>query len=175
MCMPTTNNCPSGSYFNGYLCIFYDDCEPNMVWNKTLVKCICVEGTFWNGAKCVTCNSGMTYTADGCVCPSGSVFNGSSCILSNEIGCKSMPDASWNGTHCVCLPGYSAIDGRCVCFGLEMTGWCNRCYQKANSFYKNGICVCLEGFIEQNGQCINQLQYSSPIPKQSACPVSTFW
>ena len=148
LCIPTNGSCPNGTYYNGFQCVSYQSCTNNMIWNTTLVQCICPSNSFWNGNTCVLCTGGMIYVDNQCSCPSGTFFNvsTSTCVQTGQSFCLTVSYANWNGTHCVCYPGYSVLNNQCICSGLQLTNWCNLCYQKPNSVYANGLCKCLDTY-----------------------------
>lgn len=148
-----------------------------MIWNSTLVQCVCSSNSFWNGNTCIFCTGGMIYNPNGCQCPTGLFYNTTTftCVQSGQIFCQTVSYASWNGTNCVCYPGYTASNNQCICNGLPMSNWCNLCYQKPNSVYSNGICMCISTYYEVNGSCVNIPTVNTTITTTSLCNVGTYW
>lgn len=152
-CTPTSNTCPTGSYFSGVKCIPYQSCESGKVWNDTLSQCICPSGTFSNGETCVRCATGQLYANGGCYCPDGTFFDGTQCSVKTVDKCIGIPSSNWNGTHCVCFPGFSTSGDSCYCNGVIIGDYCERCASKPNSVFTNGICQCNNGYVDLNGVC----------------------
>ena len=107
-CYPTSNTCPTGAYYNGVKCVPYAMCDNGKYWNDTLSQCLCPSNTFYNGERCVMCAPGQQYANGGCFCPDGTFFDGMQCQNSTIDNCISIPNSNWNGTHCICFPGFSS-------------------------------------------------------------------
>lgn len=168
-CLPTSNTCPTGAYYNGVKCIPYQSCDKGRVWNDTLSQCVCPEGSFSNGQECVRCAPGQLYAVGGCYCPEGTFFDGTKCSPLTVDRCIGIPNSNWNGTHCVCFPGFSTTGNSCYCTGVIMGDYCERCASKPNSVFTNGICQCNNGYVDLNGTCTLKTQ------TEVACNVGTYF
>jgi hypothetical protein len=146
-CVTTANTCPVGTYFNGYSCLPYSNCTGNKVWSSSQVQCVCPLTTLWNGNTCIPCNDGQVYGLAGCFCPNGTYFNGSSCVYINANICNQTQYASITNGVCSCLPGFDNIGGACICTGLIIQNFCDKCSSKPNSVWNNYSCECKSGFV----------------------------
>lgn len=114
-CLPTSNSCPTGSYYNGVKCIPYQSCDKGKVWDDKTSQCICPDNAFFNGVECIKCALGQLYANGGCFCPEGTFFDGVQCATRTVDRCIGISNSNWNGTHCVCFPGYTSANNQCFC------------------------------------------------------------
>jgi hypothetical protein len=73
----------------------------------------------------------------------------------------------------MCNPGFSVIGLECVCQGLRVGSYCDRCYNKQYSSFKFGICQCDAGYNEINGVCVKNS--INPNPQNNTCNVATYF
>lgn len=143
--------CPANSRYNSTqgTCT----CNPNFTLsNGQCVPIInCPFNSFWNATtqQC-QCNVSGQYVIDGfCqVCIPFSSWNGSACVcnpgytLNNSLCQQPCVNATWNGMTCVCWQGYFIIGGTC-----------KQC--DVNSYYNSTqfTCVCKDGYFGNWSQC----------------------
>ena len=83
----------------------------------------------------------------GCTCQNGTFFENNRCVSMPLNRCASILSSVWNGNACVCNPGYSVVGVECACLGLAVNyTFCDRCFNKPNSMFINGVCQCNDGF-----------------------------
>ena len=145
-------SCLNLQVFNGTACVDVN-CSQGRVWSATWNQCVCNASSFWNGLSCLDCPSGQIYVSGACACPDGYFMIQSTCYSLKEMYCSYVSNSQWNGTNCVCNPGFTVVGTTCVCYGLLVGSVCNICYNIPNSVAKNGVCVCQVGYYMYQGQC----------------------
>ena len=138
------------------------------------MKCMCSEGQIWNGQTCNSCPGGKIYMNGKCCCPIGQYWQNNGCTTPGGDQCGTIPNSNWDGTNCVCKPGFEVVGYQCVCNGLDLGDQCDRCYNKPHSFYYNGICKCKTGYYEFNGQCVIVPPNPNPNPPADCNPCTFF-
>ena len=139
------------------------------------MKCCCPDNYIWNGQQCIACTGGRIYQNGRCVCPPGYYWKDDKCFKPGDEKCYNIDNAKWNGTHCVCLPGFSVIGYQCVCKGLDLGDSCDRCFHKPHSYYYYGMCRCKDGYYEINGQCHERDPNPPTPPVTPNCSLATFF
>lgn len=145
-------NCLSQQIFNGTACVDVS-CSSGKVWSSTWNQCVCNSSSFWNGFSCVSCPEGQVFSGGSCACPDGFFMVESACYGLKEMYCFYVTNSQWNGTSCLCNPGFTSVGTSCVCYGLVVDNFCNICYNIQYSLYKDGYCVCQTGYYMLQGQC----------------------
>lgn len=174
-CVPNGNQCPSGSFYNGAQCMPYQPCTGGRIWSSQLSRCICANSNFWNGNLCVKCGLGQQFSGHyGCFCPVGTFYDGNGCTTPGASNCSAIANSNWNGSHCVCQQGFSAIGYACACQGLAVGNYCDQCFNKPNSQYLFGTCQCNRGYYEHQGACLTIIPNPNPSANIS-CNVATFF
>ena len=172
-CLPvgSASACPATQLYNGSACLTVT-CTSGRVWSSLYSQCICNATSFWNGLGCISCPVGQIYTKGGCNCPVGYFLVDNACFSLQEVYCSYMGYASWNGSHCVCNPGFTAVGTSCLCEGgLITNSQCDPCYKIPHSVLSATTlqCQCLPNFYLSFGQC---KPYPNT-PLNTACPPGT--
>lgn len=150
-CRPS---CGANAYVNSgnCQCISNIGCIPVQTCplNQILVDnaCVCDQGYALISGVCqlvFTCPPGTLWNSatESCVCPSQSQF------LKNGVCVDCSANSLWNGTSCICLPGYYLIGSGC--------GQCG-----ANSAWNGKSCACNSGFVLVDSIC-------------TVCPANSSW
>lgn len=173
---PNGGKCPSGTYLSGSQCVPLQPCSNGRIWNSTVTQCVCPQSTFWNGNLCMQCSGGQVFLVNvGCCCSTGTFFNGTNCNSVPINQCALIVSSIWNGNSCVCNTGYVVIGMQCSCQGLAVNStFCDRCFNKPNSTWVNGICQCSSGFTDSNGKCVIPTPIPNP-PANPTCNVATYF
>ena len=115
-----------------------------------------------------------------CECPMGYFWNGNRCVIIGNNQCANIPNSRWNGNQCVCKanfePEYTSQNTfTCVCKGLEIQGFCDLCYWRPFSQYKNGLCQCVDGYYPNaQGYCEKGTPNPNP-PTTTNCSVANYF
>ena len=114
-------------------------CTGKKVYSETAKKCICVSGLGLSNGECIVCPLGIDPYSKTCItgCKATEVLQGGKCVCKNGFGynqngvcidcsklhggflldghCATCPSTFvHNGQTCVCPPGTSNIDGKCI-------------------------------------------------------------
>lgn len=171
--------CNDGFYNQGNQCIPYGNCQNGLIFNG--VSCVCPTGQyiFVGTNTCSPCNGfGQGVSGTSCVCLSNFYPSGSSCV-------PCIPNSVYDSSQrqCVCIPGYSSVNGQCVNSPSCPQGstWnpstnscrcniqghyvinnvCSPC--PSNSFWNGITCQCNPNFIQSGSSCI------------PSCPTGSTW
>lgn len=126
----------------------------------------CPAKSYWDGSTCL-CEVGFYFYKGQCQVfsipaivpqlrpitnPSTNSTSGSSSSSSSVNPCN-LQFQYYNGSACVCIPGFSMINSNCVQDSSQNPNNppanCG-----SNSYFSNGVCICISGHILVSGNCV---------------------
>ena len=145
-------------------------CPANSLYNSTNRQCICIQGFYLSGGSCLRTQ----------VCPSRSTWNPQLNICQCEFSDQHVINgfcqpcsrySQWNGSDCVCDPGFNKVEDFCTKDCPENETWngisclCNRnffrvrgncvqCGENARYNALTQVCVCKEGWVGDGFNCV---------------------